>query len=189
MLPTITFLRHAEKQLGDVPPRGVGIDGDNDPESLTVLGWQRAGALGGLFLPRSGSAGSAPAATPVPTPTHLFASRVGDLAHDSQRPRETLRPLSLRLGIAIDERFMKDDLAGLAAAIGQCTGSVVVAWEHKRIPPLVTLLMGGPTGVPQTWPDDRYDVLWILEPDATGAHYELRQVPEMLLAGDRDQPI
>ena len=182
MLPTVIILRHAEKQLGDQPPRGVALDGSQDPESLTVRGWQRAGALLGLFVPRSGDA-------VIAAPTHLFASRVGESETDSRRPIETLEPLSQRLGIPIGDAFMKDQLADLVAAIRACDGPVLVAWEHKRIPPLAALLTNGLAGLPSVWPDDRFDVLWIIEPDHAGLAYGFRQVPQLLLAGDLAQTI
>ncbi len=182
MLPKVVVLRHAEKQLGDGPPRGVGLDGSPDPESLTVRGWQRAGALLGLFV--------APTGGPViAAPTHLFASRVGESKTDSRRPIETLEPLSERLGIPIGDAFMKDQLADLVAAIRACDGTVVVAWEHKRIPPLAALLTNSLAGLPSTWPDDRFDVLWIFEPDLAGLSYGFRQVPQLLLAGDQAQTL
>jgi hypothetical protein len=53
MPASIAFVRHAEKQPGDGPPHGVLVDGTPDPDSLIPRGWQRAGALVGLFVPRS----------------------------------------------------------------------------------------------------------------------------------------
>src|SRR5450755_221366 len=95
---SIAFVRHAEKQLGDGPPYGVLADGSPDPDSLTPRGWQRAGALVGLFVPRTVESGPALLATP----TRLFASEIGPHSH-SRRPLETLTPLSERLGVQLDE--------------------------------------------------------------------------------------
>ena len=47
----IMVIRHAEKPDGSV---GVMPDGSADPEALTPTGWQRAGALVGLFAPPDG---------------------------------------------------------------------------------------------------------------------------------------
>lgn len=55
MMPTVTLLCHAEKELGDHPRFSVASDGNRDPESLTVRGWERAGALVGLFVAQSGA--------------------------------------------------------------------------------------------------------------------------------------
>src|SRR6478736_6815242 len=67
----IMLIRHAEKPVPGRAPFGVSVDGAPDPESLTPRGWQRAGALVGMFV------GSATEGRPsrLPTPTHLFASR------------------------------------------------------------------------------------------------------------------
>jgi hypothetical protein len=178
------LIRHAEKPLGDGPPLGVTVDGTQDPESLTPRGWQRAGALVGLFAPgSSGRPGSG-----LPTPTHLFASQVGPRS-SSERPRETLQPLAERLGLAVDARFRKEDLAGLVQAVEAVDGIVLVAWEHHLIPSIATMLVGDASTVPQVWPDDRYDVVWVLEDAGPGGGRGLRQVPQVVLAGDQPGPI
>jgi len=43
--------------------------------------------------------------------------------------------------------------------------------------------------VPQTWPDDRFDLVWVFEPAPTPGGFRLHQVPQLLLAGDRAYPI
>ena len=184
MPASISLIRHAEKQLGDGPPLGVAIDGRPDPESLTPRGWQRAGALVGLFIPRADQ--SRPEG--IATPTRLFASEVGPHSH-SRRPLETLEPLSERLGVPLDDPVLQDEVDQLVKLIRACEGHVLVAWEHKRIPLIANRLVGDATTVPQTWPDDRFDVVWIFEPDPTTGGWHLRQVPQLLLAGDRAEPI
>jgi broad specificity phosphatase PhoE len=182
-MPTsISLIRHAEKQLADQPPYSVSVDGMLDPESLTPRGWQRSGALVGLFVPRPDQ----PSRGMFPTPAHLFASELGPHSQ-SRRPRETLQPLSERLGLPIDQHFVQDDLDHLVEAILACDGNVLVAWEHKRIPLIANRLIGDASTVPKVWPDDRYDVIWVLEPDPTSGGLRLRQVPQLLLAGDRPE--
>jgi hypothetical protein len=184
MPASIALLRHAEKQLGDGPPHGVLVDGTPDPDSLIPRGWQRAGALVGLFVPRSVESGPAL----LPTPSRLFASEVGPHSH-SRRPLETLTPLSDRLGLPLDEPFVQDELDQLVAAIRGCDGHVLVAWEHKRIPLIANQLVGDSASVPQVWPDERFDVVWVFEPDPSTGRFRLRQVPQLLLAGDLAEPI
>ena len=180
----VMLLRHAEKPLGDGPPHGVTIDGVMDPESLTPRGWQRAGALVGLFVPdRSGSG-----APTLPTPTHLFASQIGGSEH-SQRTRETLLPLSDRIGLVVDSRFPKEAVGELVRAVRTIDGMVLIAWEHHLIPSIANLLAQDAWRVPQIWPDDRYDLVWVFESTGEGGGTGFREVPEMLLAGDRPTPI
>ena len=52
----IMLIRHAEKPLHPSgSPHGVDQDGQQDPHSLTVTGWIRAGALIELFAPSDGA--------------------------------------------------------------------------------------------------------------------------------------
>ncbi|HYK95615.1 MAG TPA: hypothetical protein VE011_07115 [Candidatus Dormibacteraeota bacterium] len=181
---SISLIRHAEKQLGDEPPLGVLPDGNADPGSLTPRGWQRAGALVGLFVPRADRTSAAV----LPTPSHLFACRAGPRSK-SRRPLETLVPLSERLGIEVDERFSQDELDELLDAVRGCDGHVLVAWEHKRLPIISTKLVGDGSVVPHLWPDDRFDVVWVFEAVTGAGDLRLRQVPQLLLAGDRPETI
>jgi hypothetical protein len=180
MTTVIMLVRHAEKPIGDGPPHGVTVDGVQDGESLTTRGWQRAGALVGLFAP----GGHAPSpASALPTPTHLFASKVG-VNSSSRRPLETLQPLADRLGIAVDSRFLKGAYPDLVEAIRSIDGVVLVSWEHRLIPAMAGLIVGDAAGVPSVWPDDRYDLVWIFERAAPGDRFVFRQATQMLLAGD-----
>lgn len=184
-MPTIMLIRHAEKPLGDGPPLGVDADGNQDRESLTPRGWQRAGALVGLFTRDPASSSRSPV---LLTPTHLFASLVA-AGSSSRRPRETLDPLAARLGLAIDTRFPKSGVSELARAALATDGVPLIAWEHHLIPSLATAILGQREGIPSMWPDDRYDVIWIFEPSAEGGDYTFRQATQLLLAGDRAEVI
>ena len=181
---TISLIRHAEKQYDEGPPYGVLADGSRDPYSLTPRGWQRAGALVSLFVPRPGQTG----APLLPAPTHLFASEVGPHSH-SRRPSETLQPLSDRLGVRIAEPVLQDALDELVAAIRACDGHVLVAWEHKRIPLIVDRLLGG--AIRDAADMAGRPVRSGLAGRARSAPVacSLRQVPQLLLAGDRADPI
>jgi len=180
----VMLLRHAEKPLGEGPPHGVTIDGTLDAESLTPRGWQRAGALVALFTPDS----SDRPRSGLPAPTHLLASQVG-LQSNIQRPRQTLLPRAERLGLSVDSRFRKEEVDQLVQAVRGIDGIVLIAWEHHLIPSITNMLLGDTSSAPQVWPDDRYDVVWVIEYAAPGSRGAFRQVPEMLLAGDRPQPI
>jgi|SRR5580700_471407 hypothetical protein len=181
MPPTkIVMVRHAEKQPEDPPgppPYGVDEDGSANKHSLSVRGWQRAGALVPLFC-------DAPREGPIERPDFIYASAVdtspsADNDGKSLRPQETVAPLALRLGLTVNTPYVVGQEAELAAEIESRSGIVLVAWEHKHIP-LIAAALGAKT--PSVWPDDRFDMLWMLT--RRGDAYDLRQLDQSLLGGD-----
>jgi broad specificity phosphatase PhoE len=171
----ILFIRHAEKPRE--PPcendDGVKRNGEPDPESLTVRGWQRAGALAHFF-----------ASQQQLRPTTIFASGIG-ADSKSHRPKQTVMPLARLLDIDINEGHLKNDIEPLMNDVMSRIGTVLVSWEHHRIPDLVAQLPN-PPAVPK-WPDERFDIVWVLDAEQTG--WKFSQIPQMLLAGDSNQPI
>jgi hypothetical protein len=172
----IMIIRHAEKTDDASPNRGVMADGAEDKDSLTVRGWQRAGALVRFFCPVSGARELLPGT--------IFAAGIGH-GSKSERPLETVTPLIDFLkqngGVKVNEHHLKDDLQGLMDDVLKCTATVLVAWEHKRIPGLVALFPNAPN-VPDPWPDDRFDVVWIF--DSTVA-VVLAKAPTLAWRGQR----
>jgi broad specificity phosphatase PhoE len=171
----IMLIRHAEKQPDDPPgppPYGINANGKKKRRSLTVRGWQRAGALVPFFC--------APK-PPIETPDFIYASAVTDDNDEtkSRRPQDTVTPLARRLGIEINAPYTIGQEAKLATDIQSRAGVVLVAWEHKHIPLLAAALS---TSVPGTWPDDRFDVVWILT--AQRGAYFFAAVNQSLLQGD-----
>ena len=167
----ILIIRHAEQHGAS------GIDGDGrlDEHSLTVRGWQRAGALIPFFL--SGGA-------LVPTPDAIFTSAVAP-GSESRRPQQTVAPLHAVLRergeVAYDERFAKPETEALMAEVMTRGGTVLIAWEHSRIPACVAALPDAPS-VPSDWPNDRYDLVWALE--RRGSRWTFAQISQRLLVGD-----
>jgi len=96
--------------------------------------------------------------------------------------KETVTPLSEWLDdLIIITDHTKDDTDGLVKSVLKQGGTVLVCWEHELIPHIVGLLPNAPN-VPQTWPDDRFDIVWVLDPAGDG--WKFSQIPQMLLAGD-----
>ncbi|HAT31324.1 MAG TPA: hypothetical protein DCW29_10880 [Janthinobacterium sp.] len=172
---TILLLRHADKPG---PDTGAGVDaqGRHDADSLSVRGWQRAGALA-LLLSGHGAA---------PTPQALFASaaRTG-----SRRSGQTVAALAAKLGLEIDDRLGKGEEVQLAELILGRGGVLAVCWQHEGLPAIARHVLGdaAPPDLPAAWPESRYDMLWQLQREAQG--WTFRQLPQMLLAGDTDAPI
>jgi hypothetical protein len=176
----ILVVRHAEKPDGH-GTGGVDPRGQPDTKSLTPRGWQRAGALVQLFAPGNGH----PRAS-LARPDHLFAARAGHANDEhSKRPYQTIEPLAayLQLPGGIDNSFRKDELDKLVSAVISCDGTVLIAWEHKNIPPMARILVSPSEQAPD-WPEDRFDMIWVF--DRVGDAWNLTQVPQLLLAGDSE---
>lgn len=181
--PKIMIIRHAEKPLSG-KPYGLRENGTIDKESLTTRGWQRAGALARFFAPVSGEL-SAPA---LSTPTLIAASRVNKKGGGaSRRPKQTVTPLAELLGLKIDLHYSKGREAAIMKKMLTKDGVVLIAWEHEHIPALVARMPDAPA-VPQQWPGDRFDLVWIFEPRSEGG-WTFDQVPQRVLAGDQDSVI
>jgi hypothetical protein len=172
----IMVVRHAEKPEGTL--QGVQLDGSPDPDSLIVQGWQRAGALAVLFDPSRGNLQSSLLAVPQ----FLFAAKFDPTKH-SKRPFETLQPLSEKLNLTINDSVKKDDYTAMVDEAVASTGVVLIAWQHQDIPAIGNAILGNDTTVPQTWPGDRFDIVWVFTAQE-GSGYSFAQVPQLLLAGD-----
>jgi hypothetical protein len=182
-MPTtkIMVIRHAEKPNGD---GGLMPDGTPNPEALTVIGWQRAGALVTLFAPPGGHF----ADPHLATPQTIHAAGV---AHHSAslRPQQTVAPLAAKLTLPLKTDFPKGDEAALMQAAKTIGGVVLIAGEHEAIPGIAQLILGSNQGIPQHWPSDRFDLVWVFDRPDTNGPWSFTQVPQRLLAGDSADPI
>src|SRR5262245_4054358 len=179
----ILVIRHAEKPDGS----NAGIDnkGVADEESLIVRGWQRAGALPGLFGPAK-----------LPNPDRIYASAAGKhMTADgkngskSKRPKETVSAVAAKLQMPIDDTFTKGQETALVDKITTLDGVTLVCWQHEAIPAIATAILGSSEGVPDPWPEDRFDVVWRFTQPVASAAWTFDQVCELLLPGDSAQPI
>ncbi len=179
----IMIIRHAEKPPSTGAPFGVTADGSQDAESLIIEGWQRAGALACLFAPSRGALQDAQLATPQ----FLFASE-SKSGGGSKRPVETITPLASKLGLT-PTTHKKSSLDKVAADAISCGGVALISWQHEDIPSIANIIVGDSTTVPQSWPGDRFDVVWVFNLDGSSNSYSFKQVPQRLLAGDSPNPI
>jgi hypothetical protein len=182
------LIRHAEKPVPadptSKPPTpaydGIDIYGQQDKDSLIPQGWQRAGALIGLFSSSTG---------PFPVPQFLYApNNFGN--GTSKRPYETITPLSQKLGLPINPPktgYSKSDYTTMLESATSCNGVVLIAWEHGEIPNLAAWLLGNDSA--PKWPANRFDVVWVFDLTPAGTSYALSQAPQLLLAGDQPGPI
>jgi broad specificity phosphatase PhoE len=158
---TILLIRHAEK-----PDSGI---------DLAPAGFARAKALPGLF---GGPAATAP--HNLPRPDFLFATHV---SKNSNRPVETITPLSEALGLPVSHDIADKDFALLAKELlsGKYAGKVVlVAWHHGSLPGLARALGAVPPYDP--WPDTQFDRVWRI--DYKDGRATLTDLPQTLMPGD-----
>ncbi len=155
---TIMLIRHAEKLT----------DGQIH---LSPQGFERAKAMPMLF--------GTPAHA-LPVPQFLFASHQ---SKNSNRPVETITPVSQALGLPINSSIDDKDIAGLAKELmsGKYAGKVVlVAWHHGSMPAIARAL--GATPPYEPWPDTQFDRIWKI--DYKDGKVTLTDVPQALMAGD-----
>jgi len=188
------IIRHGEK-LGD-----ASSDQDGGP-NLSQRGSARAMALPQLFAPAQQPYGcvlsigtgqnftggyqavQVQGMTPrFSTPVFLFATQA---SKSSNRPVETIIPLSAALNLTYDDRHADSDYAKLASDIltnSKYAGKVVLAcWHHGNIPNLATAL-----GVvnPPAWPGSVFDRVWVIS--YSNGTASLANDSQLLLYGDSD---
>lgn len=174
---TIMLIRHGEKPPASGPPFGIDADGDQDGESLTVRGWQRAGALVELFDPVVGKIRRG-----LTRPTALFASNPG--THGSRRRLETVTPLAQRLRMVVQIPVKDSKTAQIAQILAATPGSPLAAWQHQDIPSIASNLGNVQPTPPKKWPGDRFDIVWV-STRQQDASWMFTHVPQRLLAGDK----
>ena len=182
MPPTqILIIRHGEKPPPAGRPNGIKEDGSEDHHSLVVRGWQRAGALAPYFC--------TPMHPGFGRPTVVFSPPMEGKDGDHGRPYQTVRPVCERLGLKTVVDHVLDEEEALVDDVRSRSGVVLIAWEHKRIATIANRILGDQTTAPQTWPDDRFDVVYVFDLDPATGTYRFSQVPQLLLGGDRPDVI
>jgi hypothetical protein len=166
----IIIIRHAQKPTKNPRHDGIREDGTRDPESLIVRGWQHAGALASIFA----MPGNAPIDARFGRPDHIYAAGEGKreakidgrtvkVGSHSRRPVETITPMAGRLGLAPVTKFTKGEETLLVKDVLARSGCVLICWQHEDIPAIGNLIAGPGAGVPQAWPESRYDLIWVFD--------------------------
>lgn len=174
----VMIIRHAEKPLADGPDFGVDEHGQPDDKSLTVRGWQRAGALAHLFFDPP---------PPLQMPITIVASapiKKDGSGLRSLRPTQTVAPLARRLQLDPDTTYTKgqEDLAG--PAIRQQPSPVLVCWQHEAIPRLAAAIVESASVAPAAWDDADYDSIWLLTFSEVNRRWAFQREKQRLLIGD-----
>jgi hypothetical protein len=173
------IIRHGEKPAkgkkkaaGDP---GITATGQIDEHSLTRAGWIRAQRLADVFD------GVGPTPPGLAKPATIFAAGVRPEGTGT-RTRETVGPLSEKIGVPVNTTFGKGEEQALARAVAAQPGPTLISWQHSEIPDIAASFGPVSPRPPAEWPDDRYDVTWTLTKTPEG--WRFGQTPQMLLPGD-----
>jgi len=158
------IIRHAEK-----PEESTG--GEKDP-NLSKRGFERADALAKVIPDH------------FPKPDFLIATKK---SKGSDRPAETITPLSKALNETIEATEKDDDFAKVAQEVltdPKYDGKVVlIAWHHGKIPELAKAL--GVTDAPEKWNASVFDRVWQITYENGKANW--KDLPQKALPGDSEK--
>lgn len=177
----IMFVRHGEKPGEDGEPHGINHVGKHDKHSLSVRGWMRAGALASLMahLPLH----THPEAT---RPQRIIATMPSEEAR-SRREVDTAEPIARRLDIDVDGGIAHGRESELCVDIVSDPRSTLVVWHHGKMAHLVrSFPVTNRHDIPHHWPDERFDLIWLLTRSAQDVEYTFRSLNQRLLDGDED---
>lgn len=180
--PTIVmFIRHGEKPSDHGAPRGINDDGEHDNHSLSVRGWMRAGALAGLM-----AHAPLPSHPEVHPPQRIVATKPSQTAK-SRRELDTADPIARRLEVVVDSDLEHGSEAEVRENILSDSRATLVVWHHGTMGHLVRgFPIANADDVPHHWPDDRFDLIWVLTRDPGDSEFTFTSVDQRLLDGDVD---
>ena len=79
----------------------------------------------------------------------------------SRRPLQTVTMMAAALHLTPVTDHKKGEEHALVADALSRDGCVLICWQHQDIPAIGNLIVGDTTTVPQSWPEDRYDLIWV----------------------------
>jgi len=173
------FIRHGEKPSESGAPFGVNQYGKEDSHALSVRGWQRAGALAGLFklAPQAGYPG-------LVTPAAIYATAPNSNSH-STREYNTAQPLAETLNTDVNVDFPHGHEHHLATHISGHDHDALVVWHHGELPAVISeFTIANKDDVPSEWPQERFDLVWVLTKVTGSQTYQFSSVNQQLLVGD-----
>ena len=179
MAKKIMIIRHGEKPDKADSIQGVSAAGQHDKNELSPKGWQRSGALIRFFNPVDGEF-SHPG---LARPTTIFAA--GPSGHvKSKRSENTVKSLAKSLGLRVNLKHTKGREKQLVEDVLSTRGVVLIAWEHNAILDVANLILGDDRSSPQKWPDSRFDLVWIFDPQSSPSGWKFSQATQLLLPKD-----
>jgi len=152
---TIVFIRHGEK-----PDKGLG--------QLNCKGLNRALGLPPVIAKLFGR------------PSVIFAPDPSDRkvddgeSYDYVRPLATIEPTAISFGLPVNASIGVSKMDQLQVALEQPlnrNGLILVAWEHKLIENIVSMLLnahGGDAAIVPKWHGDDFDSIYVVTMNWTG---------------------
>ena len=123
------------------------------------------------------------------TPDAIFAAGIGP-GSESKRSVQTAAPLAELLkvsrGTPFVTTYLRRETEPLVRDVLRCSGVVLICWQHRRIPAIARLIAPGLADIPPVWPENRFDLLWILE--RIDDNWRFTRRAQRLLAGDAAEP-
>lgn len=187
---TLYIIRHAEKPDQKDPDLGPGLchKGQENPESLVIDGWQRAGTWTALF-------GAGLGGSDYLVPQAIYAANPHAPAGSppvSRRPYETVLSLAARLNLDRPNiSFAKGKEGQLVPALLALSGVVLLAWEHKAIISAILPLLpvSNASALPTHWSGNRFDVVLRFDRAAGATDFTFTELFPCLMPGDSTKPL
>jgi hypothetical protein len=130
----LVFIRHAER-----PDNGENLNcaGFNRSVLLPAVLYRKFGLADDIFIP---------------------SLKLGSVTKRS-RMLETILPYTIKYNLSINSKYDEDDSKGLSAALLKQTGTVIIVWDHTKIPDIVRAL-----GITRDlkWERDDFDSILII---------------------------
>ena len=118
------------------------------------------------------------------TPQRVFATHPSHQAK-STREFDTAHPTASKLGLELNTDFNHGQEAELAAALVAESSPALVVWHHGSIPALMKHFgIANSHEIPNEWPEDRFDLLWVLTRESSTDLFTWQSVNQSLLHGD-----
>jgi hypothetical protein len=114
------------------------------------------------------------------------------LDETSQRPFQTVIPLSERLGLTPITTYSAGQEAKLVAEILHSSGILLISWEHRAISEKIAPGIAGEQKIedlPQKWDETRYDVILRFDRISPDAPWSFCQLCPCLMSGDLRTPM
>jgi hypothetical protein len=103
----------------------------------------------------------------------------------SRRELDTAEPIARRLHLVVDSDMEHGSEDAVRENILGDPRVTLVVWHHGTLGHLVRgFPISNADDVPHHWPDDRFDLIWVLTREPGDTEFEFSSVEQRLLDGD-----